>query len=111
MAVDEELTARIRSVVALDPRVTEKRMFGGLCFLLDGKILVAARGNGSLLVQCGSEASAAATSEPGVTPMVMRGKQMVNFVDVEADLLETDEQLERWIAIAERYVSSKPGRD
>jgi len=108
MAVDEELTQRIRAVVSLDPRVSEKRMFGGICFLLDGKILVAARRSGGLLVQCGAEAARELTQEAGVAYMVMRGKQTPNFVDVEGDLVETDEGLARWIAVAERFVASKP---
>ena len=43
MAVRDDLTERIRRLVVMDPRVTEKRMFGGICFLLDGRILVSAR--------------------------------------------------------------------
>ncbi len=108
MPPSEELTRRIRDLVATDPRVTEKKMFGGICFLLDGRILVSARRTGTLLVQCGAEAAAAVTTEPGVSYMWMRGKPAANFVDVEADLLETDEGLLRWIDLAERYVSRKP---
>lgn len=108
MGFSEEMTERIRVEVALDPRVTEKRMFGGICFLLDGKILVAARRSGGLLVQCGAEAGVALTEEPGVAYMQMRGKSALGFVEVEADYVETDEDLRRWIGIAERYVSVKP---
>lgn len=107
MGVDAELTERIRVILAFDPRVTEKRMFGGICFLLDGKILVAARRNGGLLVQCGAAAAETATKEDGVDHMMMRGKPTPNFIDVAAGLLETDEELQRWIAIAERYVAAK----
>jgi hypothetical protein len=110
MAVDQELTQRIRAVVSLDPRVSEKRMFGGICFLLDGKILVAARRSGGLLVQCGADAAEKLTREPGVSYMMMRGKPTPNFVDVEADLVESDEGLQHWIAIAERYVAARPPR-
>lgn len=110
MSVSEELTARIRSFVAFDPRITEKRMFGGICFLLDGKILVAARRTGSLLAQVGAEAGAAVTQEQGVTTMVMRERPMAGFIDIEADRLETDDELKRWIDLAERYVAARPAR-
>jgi TfoX/Sxy family transcriptional regulator of competence genes len=108
MAVDQELAARIRSLIALDPRVTEKRMFGGICFLLDGRILVGVRRNGALLVQCGAEAARAATQRDGVTPMRMGERHAANFIDVEDDSLETEEGLREWIALAERYLMTLP---
>ncbi|HTJ59383.1 MAG TPA: TfoX/Sxy family protein [Devosiaceae bacterium] len=111
MSATDELTARIRSHVSMDPRVTEQRMFGGICFLLNGRILVAARRSGTLLVQCGAENAALATAEPGVTHMMMRGKPTPNFVDVEDGLVETDEGLTRWIDLAERYVGSLPPKE
>jgi len=107
MAVSDELTRRIRGFVALDPRITEKRMFGGICFLLDGKILVSSRRTGTLLVQCGAESAAEVTKEPGVAPMIMKGKPAANFIDVDNDRLETDEDLKRWIDLAERFVATK----
>lgn len=108
MAIDEDLTARIRALVALDPRIAEKRMFGGICFLLDGRILVSARRTGSLLVQCGAAAAAGVMGEPGVAYMMMRGRRMPNFIDVAADRIETDDDLRRWIDLAERYVAALP---
>jgi hypothetical protein len=108
MAVDQELAARIRSLIALDPRVTEKRMFGGICFLLDGRILVGVRRNGALLVQCGAEAAQAATRRDGVTPMRMGERDAANFIDVEDDSLETEQGLSEWIALAERYLMTLP---
>lgn len=108
MSESELLAKRLRGLVALDPRVTEKRMFGGICFLLDGRILICVRRGGSLLVQCGAVAAAEATQQPGVTPMTMAGRPQANFIDVADDSLETEEGLQRWIAIAERYVAALP---
>jgi len=107
MPPNDELTQRIRSVVALDPRVTEKRMFGGICFLLDGKILASARRTGTMMLQLGADAAAEAVKQPGVAYMVMKGKNTPNFVDVDLGVLETDDDLRHWIGIAERYVASK----
>jgi TfoX/Sxy family transcriptional regulator of competence genes len=109
MSVSEELTNRIRALVATDPRVTEKKMFGGICFLLDGKILVSSRRTGTMLVQCGAESAAEVTKEPGVAPMIMKGRPSANFIDVDGDRLDTDEELQRWIDLAERFVRTKPG--
>jgi hypothetical protein len=108
MAVDQELARRIRGLVALDPRVTEKKMFGGICFLLDGRILVGVRRNGALLVQCGAEAAKAAIRREGVTHMRMGEREAANFIDVEDDSLETEEGLREWITLADRYLMTLP---
>ena len=108
MAVNEDLAKRIRSMVVLDPRVTEKRMFGGVAFLLDGRILVSARRTGTMLVQCGEEAAVESVKEAGVTAMVMAGRPSRNFIDVANDSLETEEGLQRWITLAEHYVATLP---
>ena len=108
MTISEQLAERIRGLVALDPRVTEKRMFGGICFLLDGRILICVRRAGSLLVQCGAAAATEAIGQPGVTPMIMAGRPQPNFIDVADDSLESDDRLRHWIEVAERYVAGLP---
>ncbi len=108
MDANPEMTARIRSLVVLDPRVTEKPMFGGLCFLLNGHILAAARRNQTVLLQLGAQAAAEAVAEPGVSYMMMRGKPALGFVEVDFGLLETEEELQRWIGRAERFVATRP---
>jgi TfoX/Sxy family transcriptional regulator of competence genes len=108
MAVDHELVAKIRELVVLDPRVTEKKMFGGVCFLLDGRILVGVRRNGALLVQCGAAAANEAARQDGVTHMRMGERVAANFIDVEGESLETEQGLSHWISLAERYLASLP---
>jgi len=103
-----ELTDRIRRLVSLDPQITEKKMFGGVTFLLNGHILVSARRTGTLLAQVSEADSVEKTKRPGVTVMVMRGKEMRNFIDVDYDNLETDEDLAAWIEVARSYVATKP---
>src|SRR5258708_39165619 len=100
MSIREALADRIRGLVALDPRVTEKRMFGGVAFLLDGRILVSARRTGTLLVQCGEAAATDAVKEAGVSQVVMHGKTARNFIDVANDSLDTRDGPGRWIAVA-----------
>jgi hypothetical protein len=108
MPARDELASRIRSFVVLDPRITERKMFGGVAFLLNGHILISARRTGTMLAQVSEAASIENTKRPGVTIMVMRGKQMRNFIDVDYDNLETDEDLAAWIEIARDYVATLP---
>jgi hypothetical protein len=106
MPARDELATRIRSFVALDPRITERKMFGSVAFLLNGHILVSARGKGGMMVQCGAEAGSQAATQPGVATMVMRGREMAGFVCVDDDQLEADDALQHWIGVAERYVAA-----
>ena len=59
-------------------------------------------------MQCGPDAAIEAVKEPGVTAMVMAGRQNKNFIDVAGESLETEDGLQRWITIAERYVAALP---
>ncbi len=108
MSQRDDLASRISTLVALDPRITEKKMFGGVAFLLNGHILVSARRTGTLLVQTGRGAAVAVAGQPGVAMMFMRGKQAHNFIDVDDDRLETDDDLQHWLSLAEKYVSTLP---
>ncbi len=99
-----ELAARIRSVVGLDPRVTEKFMFGGQTFLLNGHILASCKADGRTLLQLGAEATEAALQQSGVAPMTMNGRQAKGFVWLGADATEDDAELAQWLHRAEQYV-------
>jgi hypothetical protein len=96
MAYDEVLAARIREHTEGSP-VEEKKMFGGLAFLLGGHLAVAAGGQGGLMVRCGPEETATLLDEPGAEPMEMRGRSMVGWLRVSADAVAEDDALERWI--------------
>jgi TfoX/Sxy family transcriptional regulator of competence genes len=78
MAYDEHLASRVRELIAGDPEVTEKRMFGGLAFLVAGNMAVAASGQGGLMVRVDPEATDALVAKPHVErfelePWVKRG--------------------------------------
>ena len=76
MAYDEHLAARVRALLEGEADLTEKKMFGGLAFLIGGNMAVAASGQGGLLVRADPESSDALLTSTGVRPMEMRGRQM-----------------------------------
>ncbi len=106
----EELSDRIRN--RLDPRlaITEQKMFGGRCFMLNGNMLVGPMKEGGLLVRVGKEGYAAALALPGARPMTMGGKTMSGFVEVSGDMLEDDEVLLDWIELARSFVETLPAK-
>src|SRR4051794_16688111 len=82
MAYDEELAERIRHAVAGEAGITEKRMFGGLAFLVHGNMAVAASGQGGLMVRTDPADAESLTAEPHVGRMVMRGREMDGWLRV-----------------------------
>src|SRR5262249_739944 len=83
MPFDEALADRVRSLVAGEAGLTEKRMFGGLALLLDGRMAVVIRGKGGLMVRVEPGSLAKALGEPGASEAVMRGRPMTGWVIVE----------------------------
>lgn len=105
-ALQEQLASHIRARIGAWPDIAERRMFGSLAFLLGGHILIAARTDGSALVQVGKALNDAALERPGATQMVMRGGPMVGFIEVGPDEMADEEAVAAWIALAEPYVRS-----
>jgi TfoX/Sxy family transcriptional regulator of competence genes len=97
MAYDEELADRVRELVQDEPGLTEKKMFGGLGFMVGGNMAVAASGQGGLMVRSNPAQAAAVVDEEHVHRMEMRGRSMDGWLRVDLDGLLTDEQLERWV--------------
>jgi len=102
------LAERIRSLIGDDPRVTEKSMFGGLTFLLNGHILVGTKKDGRILLSVGKEHNDAALSRPGATQMVHNNRNMTGFVWIEPDAIEDDDSLADWVRTAYGWVSLMP---
>ena len=102
MGYDEDLADRVRhtlgGAVADKGVVEEKRMFGGLSFLVDGRLAVAASGHGGLLVPVGAGHRDDLLAEPHVEPMVMGGRESRSWVHVLADGVRTETQLRAWVA-------------
>ncbi len=97
MAYDEDLANRIREQLAGHDAVTEKRMFGGLAFLVDGSMAVAASRTGGLMARVDPGDSQALVRAGGVERMVMRGREMDGWLLVEADRVAEDAGLAAWV--------------
>lgn len=106
--MSEGLEGRIRRVLGDYPDIAEIRMFGGLCFTLNGNMLVGTMKNGDLLARVGEAQDADALDKPGAGPMVFTGKAMKGFVTVDAAAIEDDATLRDWISMAAAYVGSLP---
>jgi TfoX/Sxy family transcriptional regulator of competence genes len=100
MAYDEELADRIRSLVAGEDGVTEQTMFGGLAFLVNGNMAVAASGQGGILVRVDPKESARLVETTPAEEMVMRGRSMAGWLRVEPPEAELPEWVERGISYA-----------
>ncbi|AKC40701.1 RNA methyltransferase TrmH, group 3 [Mycolicibacterium phlei] len=108
MAYDEDLVERIREVIATTKGVTEKRMFGGLAFLVDGHMTVAAKREGGLLARCDPTETEALVTRTHVSRMVMGGREMAGWLSIEAEGVRTRRQLEPWVKRALVYAGSLP---
>jgi TfoX N-terminal domain len=108
MAYDEELADRIRRVVRDEPGLTEKRMFGGLAFLVGGHLAASASGQGGMLLRCDPAETDSWVEEPGVSRFVMRGREMDGWLHVSPDVVADHESLERWLAVGVAYARSLP---
>jgi TfoX/Sxy family transcriptional regulator of competence genes len=107
MAYDEGLAERIRSVLEGRPRVTEKKMFGGVAFLLDGKMFVGIVKD-DLMVRIGPDRYPDALKRPHVRPMDFTGKPMVGYVYVAPDGVAEDRRLEEWVSLGAKFVATLP---
>ena len=110
MAYDEDLAGRIRELLAGE-RVTEKRMFGGLAFLLGGHMSVAASGRGGLMVRIDPDQTEALLAEPGATEFDMGGRgPMKGWLLVASEALNDDAALATWVERGVGYARSLPAK-
>jgi TfoX/Sxy family transcriptional regulator of competence genes len=108
MAYDEDLADRIRELVGRERGLTEKKMFGGLAFLINGNMSVAASGQGGLLVRVDPAESDRLVARSNAGPMVMRGREMAGWLRVSSNDLRTKRQLDRWVQLGVGYARSLP---
>lgn len=108
MTYDEELAHRIREALQDEPGLTEQRMFGGLAFLVQGNMAVAASGQGGLLVHTDPARAEEWVDDRQVRRMEMRGRAMDGWLRVDAAAVDTDDDLRRWVERGTTYARSLP---
>jgi TfoX/Sxy family transcriptional regulator of competence genes len=108
VAYDQKLANRIRELVAGEQGLTEKRMFGGLAFLVNGNMSVSASGQGGLLLRVDPDETDALLSEPHAELFEMRGRSMQGWLRVAPEGTQNKRQLERWVARGVAYARSLP---
>jgi hypothetical protein len=107
VTIDEGLAERIRARLGGDPAITEKRMFGGLAFLLHGNMAVGVHGP-ELIVRVGPDATQAALARPGARLFDITGRPMKGWILVDPVALTEDEALEDWIGLGRAFAGSLP---
>ena len=108
MAYDEDLADRLRELVSDEPNLSEQRMFGGLAFLVNGNMAVAASGQGGLLVRADPEQAEAWIDGESVAPMEMRGREMTGWLRVAEPAAHDDVAV--WAARGIEYARSLPAK-
>jgi hypothetical protein len=107
MAYDGGLATRVREVLGERPGLAEKRMFGGLAFLVQGNMACGVRGE-DLIVRLAADAAETAMGEPGVRPFDLTGRPMKGWLLVDADGHAEDDDLHRWVDSGVAYAASLP---
>ena len=108
MAYDRELAERLREALEGQRGLTEKAMFGGLAFLINGNLAVSASSRGGLLLRCPPENTELLTDNAGVDRFVMRGREMDGWLRVDPSAIDTDADLARWVAVGRDHAESLP---
>jgi TfoX/Sxy family transcriptional regulator of competence genes len=110
MAYDEALAERIREQIAAERGLSQKKMFGGLAFLIGGNMAIAASGQGGILVRVDPKQSEKLVSSAGASVAVMGGRTMRGWLRVDANHVRTKAQLTKWVKIGTEYAHSLPAK-
>ena len=106
MAYDIQAAQLLREALTGMPGISEKKMFGGICFLHAGNMLCGI-GKSSYMFRVGKQLEKEALSRSGATPMILGGRRMGGIIQVE---LEHADKLEPWVALALRFVGELPSK-
>ena len=106
MAYDEDLADRIRELLGGVKGVTEKKMFGGIAFLVGGNMAISASGQGGVLVRVDPAASESIVGSSKAVPAVMRGREMAGWLRVASADVRTKAQLAKWVRLGTGYAGS-----
>jgi TfoX/Sxy family transcriptional regulator of competence genes len=110
VAYDEKLADRIRELVDGESGLTEKKMFGGLAFLIGGNMAVAASGQGGVLVRVDPARSDTLLATTNARLMEMRGRSMQGWLRVDPEDVRTRSQLAKWVELGTTYARSLPAK-
>jgi TfoX/Sxy family transcriptional regulator of competence genes len=110
VAYDQELADRMRELLGGQADLTEKKMFGGLAFLIGGNMAVAASGQGGVLVRVDPAQSETLVATTNARLMEMRGRRMQGWLRVDPDDVRTKRQLAKWIGLGATYARSLPAK-
>ena len=110
MAYDEDLANRIRELILTEPGVTEKKMFGGLAFLINGNMSVSASRQGGLLLRVDPDQTDGLLRKPHAEPFAMRGREMQGWLRVTPEGVKTKRQLATWVARGVGYARTLPAK-
>ncbi len=108
MAFDEDLANRIREIVGTEPGLSEQKMFGGLAFLINGHMSLAASREGGLLLRVDPEQTDKLLTRAHAQPFVMRNRPMDGWLRVQPPGVRTKRDLERWARVSVDYARSLP---
>jgi TfoX/Sxy family transcriptional regulator of competence genes len=108
MSYDEDMAQRVRELLASEHGVDERRMFGGLAFMVGGNLAVAVSHRDALLVRLGPEGAAAAAGRAHVEPAVMRGREMRGWVYVDFAGLRSKRELAGWVGRGVEFARGLP---
>jgi len=109
VAYDEDLAQRVREVLAARPDVSERRMFGGIAFMVGGNMACGVLGE-DLIVRLGEEEGEKALDEDGVRPFDFTGRPMKNIVYVAPERTSDDAGLTEWVEAGAGYAASLPAK-
>jgi hypothetical protein len=110
VAYDEDLANRIREIVQDEPGLLEKRMFGGLAFLINGNMAVSASGQGGMLLRVDPADTATLVERPGASRFQMRGREMDGWLRIDPAGLTTDRRLRSWVSLGISCARSLPAK-
>lgn len=109
MAYDEELADRLRELTQAEDGLSEKRMFGGLAFLINGNMAVSASSRGGLLLRVDPARTDELVRRPGASRFQMRGREMDGWLHIDTEDV-SDQQLEQWVQHGVGYARSLPAK-
>lgn len=108
VAYDVDMANRLRGILADEPGVVEKAMFGGLAFMVAGHMAVSASGQGGLLLRVDPAQTDALIVDPRASRFVMRGREMDGWLRINIDAHATNNELKEWIKHGVGYARSLP---